>query len=317
MRLDTTALTRNDPAALAELMRTCSSCARIGASKVGAGSFADDITQELMLLVLGPFLQRYDAERDIEPFLKEAARRMGLSYLRKHTREVLSQAWGEDWDPIEAAEDESAHVERQLAEDEVDQQARSARDILIARMRAKQQARAADSTVADLPPAAPAESSCADVKREADPQLPDDEATRIRAIRTDRANRPEVLELAAVRRRIGLTQSEMARALGLLENSIRSIEYGVVAGDPKTLLKSARKLEKQHKSIDADMTGAALIKRWCAELGLREDDTVELASMLGLHRSTLYRWSAAATQPPPHKVRQLNAVVEALKDGVR
>lgn len=330
MRLDVAALAAHDPAALRELNEVCRVCARIGSSKVGAIGFADDISQDLLQLTLGSFLQRYDPERDVEPFLKEAARRMGLAYLRRHSREVLAPPAGyggdDSWDPLQAAEDRDARVDEIALEDEADRLASAARKTLVDRMRAR---RAKPPAPEGEPPeqivvepqrpkrVQPRSNLVED--RMARPQArraEDERKTRLHALRAERANRPDVIELAAIRNRLGLTQTEMARALGLLDNSIRSIEYGVVAGQPKALLKLARKLESQHKQIDANIPGSELIKRWCAELGLREGDTVELAGLLGLHRSTMFRWSTQETQPPPHKVRRLNAIVEALKESV-
>jgi|GEM_PF-2258239 len=341
MQLDVDALIARDPAVLREVYEVCRTCARVGAYASGARGFADDITQDLMQLILGDWLRSYDRERDIEPFLKECARRMGKAYLRRHSREVLAPpSFGDEdgWDPMSLVEAEGERVEELALEDEEDRLAQEARETLKARLRARRAAAEAASAEDDQetraairvtvavtsegPPAAPVRRTRATAgARCLDREPPSDSAPAVRPgpsdpMRDVRRKRPAVQQLQAVRKRLGLTQAEMARALGLLDNSIRSIEYGVVAGEPETLLRQALELEKRYKQIDADLPGDALIKRWCTELGIAEGDTIELANVLGLHRSTIFRWSKGKTQPAPHKVRLLNGIVEALKVGV-
>lgn len=313
VQLDVQALQARDASALAQLMEVCRSCARIGAYKAGAQAFSDDISQDLAMFVLEKFLPRYDPDRDVEPYLIESARRMGLAYLRRHSKEYLVGAREDGADPVALLVDQNARAEEQMAESEADRLVRQAKKILVERMRTYQerpvndqdarQSRGAAPTAAPRP--APAQKAVA-------PQT--EQETRAEEARLARVNRPEVQELIRIRRRIGLTQEEMAKALGLSDNSIRSIEYGVVAGEPKALVQLARKLEANYKTIDADLPGPALIQRWCKMLGLPEDDTVELSRRIGVHRSTLYRWSVEKTQPHPHRVRRLNAIVEVLAD---
>lgn len=312
MRLDVQALESRDQAALAQLMEVCRGCARIGASKAGAHAFADDIAQDLAMFVLEKFLPRYDPERDVEPYLIESARRMGLAYLRRHSKEYLVGAREEGVDPVALLVDEEIRGEERLVEDEVDRQAEQAKGILIERLRAKRGAR--PRRAAKKPAAAPKRRE----RSRPAPNLPPPTEAESRAerARLARVARPSVQELVKIRRRVGLTQEEMARALSLKDNSIRSIEYGVVAGEPEKLLRKARALERKHKRIDADLPAPKLIRKWCKMLRLNEGDTVELSRLIGVHRSTLYRWSVSETQPHPHRVRRLNAVVEALAEHV-
>lgn len=308
MKLHVEALVAREPRAIADLLRLCTHCARIGASKVGAQEFSDDIAQEIVLFVLDRFLAQYDGERDVEPYLIEAGRRMGLSYYRKHSREIHVGSQEEGLDPLLQLQDQDMIAEERMLQAEIEQRAASARAVLLSRIRAK--AALPQRGVAPAP-AARVEASPARQKGIA----PDDATT---AVRKARAERPEVRELVQLRKRIGLTQEEMALSLGMSENSIRSLEYGVVASDPQAILLKARVLESRHQMpIDAQDSGAELIRHWCKRLGLKDDDHVELARQIGIHRSTAYRWSQEKTQPPPHQVRKLNAIVETLIETVR
>lgn len=306
MKLPVEALAAREPRAIADLLRLCTQCARIGTSKVGAQEFTDDIAQEMTMFVLDRFLAQYDGERDVEPYLIEAGRRMGLSYYRKHSREVYVGAQEEGMDPLLKLADQDLIAEEQVLQGEIERRAASARAVLLSRIRAK----------ASLPQRSKAAPAQGEVRPERQKALPIDDATI--AVRRARAARPEVRELVKLRKRIGLTQEEMALSLGMSENSIRSLEYGVVASDPESILAKARALESRHRmAIDAQDSGAELIRHWCRRLGLNEDDHVELARQIGIHRSTAYRWSQQKTQPPPHQVRKLNAIVETLIETVR
>ena len=316
MQLDVLALQSRDTTALAQLMEVCRTCARIGAHKAGAHAFADDIAQDLVMFVLEKFLPRYDPGRDVEPYLVETARRMGLAYGRRHNKEYLVGGHDAGIDPVTLMADEEARAEERLAEDEVELMAGKAKEILIQRMRSRTGAskRVEDKKLVPAPLPAREQRQAA---RQAPSSTPMSEAeARAEQARLARVDRPSVQELISVRRRIGLTQEEMARALRLSDNSIRSIEYGVVAGEPEKLLRKAQELERRYKRIDADLPGPDLIRKWCKMLGLNEGDTVELSREIGVHRSTLYRWSVQETQPHPHRVRRLHAVVEALAEDV-
>lgn len=311
MRLDVEALQSQDRTALAELMEVCRNCARIGSSKAGAIAFADDIAQDLVMFVLEKFLPRYDSERDVEPYLIESARRMGLAYMRRHSKEYLVGDREEGIDPVVLMEDQEARADERLVEDEVERQSREAKQILIERMRARQGAEDDGAKSSRRRAAARPKKKSEPVSQSA-PLTPAEQ--KAEQARLARVARPEVQELIQIRRRIGLTQEEMAKALSLSDNSIRSIEYGVVAGNPRALVKAARLLEKDHKSINADTPAPELIRLWCKKLKINEGDTVELSRLIGVHRSTLYRWSVNETQPHPHRVRRLNALVEAQAD---
>lgn len=314
MQLDVQALQSRDNTALAQLMEVCRTCARIGAHKAGAHAFADDIAQDLVMFVLERFLPRYDPKRDVEPYLIESARRMGLAYGRRHSKEYLVGAREEGVDPVALMVDQEIRAEERLVEDEVELMAGRAKEILIQRMRARNGASKPRPSMRT--PAAPEPARPRRERPAAKPAPMSEAEARAEQARLARVARPAVQSLVQVRRRVGLTQEEMARALGLSDNSIRSIEYGVVAGDPEGLLRKARELERRHKRIDADLPGPELIRRWCKMLRLNEGDTVELSRLIGVHRSTLYRWSVSETQPHPHRVRRLNAVVEALAEDV-
>lgn len=306
MKLDADALRRNDRAALAELMKVCSKCARIGTSKVGALGFADDIAQDMAMVVLEKFLPSYDGEREIEPFLIEMARRMGLSYYRRHSREPAVGERPDGADPITNLEDAGLIASAQAEEDEEDRAALAARNTLVARMRERAAARNARPAQARKP--APAKSR----RRR---RVPDSASERLHHVRQLRAMRPAVRELISLRHKMGLTQQQMALELNLTPNAIRSLEYGVVRGNPEALLEKARALAAANASdFDASEPAAKLMLRWCRKLGLPADDMSGLSSVVGVHRSTLFRWRTERTQPQVSLLREINTVVETVAD---
>lgn len=314
MRLDVPALRRQDAAALAALNKTCKTCARIGASKVGALPFVNDIAQDMLIVVLTRWLDVADGERDVEPYLIEMARRMGLSYYRRHSREINASPDDGEHDLIGSMADEGPDAEAANLEQEVERQAAEALAALIARMREVRAGRGA-AAAPDAPAAVRPSSLPAFVEASATRQEPACAVTAKQ--RRDRASRPAVRELVAVRKRLGLTQTQMARALGLTSiNAIRSLEYGVVLGEPGKLLAGARELEgRMSASFNAALSGAALVCDWARRLGVSVDDPSGLAQHIGVHRTTIYRWRNDITQPPPHLVRLVNAIVEAIEES--
>lgn len=306
MRLDVDGLRSRQPDAIQALMGACERAAKVSATKVGAGEFVQDITQDMAMMVLTRFLEVYDREREIEPFLHEMARRMGLSYYRRHSREVNASGVSEEYDILDHVAGDELDGEAERIEDEAEREARQAREILIQRIRAK----AADSK-AEPPITAPPSPATKKASRTSG-------AYRNSPRRLVRAKRREVQELVAIRKRIGLTQSQMAAALNLPSiRAIRSIEYGVVHGDLDVLLPAARALEAELRNTDdgdsiLSNSGSELVRRWSRALGVAEGDVSGLAQHIGVNRVTVYRWSLDKTRPPAHLVAAINTMVEVI-----
>jgi DNA-directed RNA polymerase specialized sigma24 family protein/transcriptional regulator with XRE-family HTH domain len=96
VKLDKEKLLAKDPGALSDLERVCRECARIGASRVGALDFVDDIVQEVMLKLLTEWIHAYDPSRDVEPTLIEASKYVGQTLRRKYGREVTMGDAGDE-----------------------------------------------------------------------------------------------------------------------------------------------------------------------------------------------------------------------------
>lgn len=300
MQLDIAALQRRDGRAMAELLELCRKCARIGSNKAGALSFSDDIAQDMVMFVLDRFLAVYDGERDVEPFLIEVGRRMGLSYYRRHSREVIVGEREDGADPLLALEDASLIADEQLQEDEEAKRAADAKAILVARVRAR---RSAVTSVKPKPRPRPPRA------------MTDACAERRHHVRHARSFRPAVRQIVALRKRMGLTQQQMSLALGLTPNAIRSLEYGIVDGQPEKLLVRAQELAAREAAMfDPGMGVHDLLARWCQRLRLSSDDVSGLASRIGVHRSTLFRWRTGRTQPLVSDLRSINAIVDAVAE---
>lgn len=300
MQFDVEGLRRNDPQAVKQLLADCRTCTIRVAARIGATSFIDDIAQDMTMVILGDFLDRYEPGREVQPFLTEMARRMGLKYYNRHSREQLQ---GDDHLEVEL-EEESDQVELDQEQRRMDEDAQKARSLLMERMQ-----RAATAKPAASAPA----------KRPSKPivvRKPSEKRQAIRRVQRARAARPEVQELVDIRRQLGLTQTEMAIALNEESpNKVRTVEYGVVLGEVATMLAKARELLENHRrQLAASEPISEHLARWCRRLGLQHDDFEGLANRIGVHRSTIYRWRVGDTSPKPHQVRQLDALVEALCD---
>lgn len=141
MRLDVDGIRAGKNEAIESLHRTCRDCARIGASKVGAQMFVDDITQEMVLHVLTRFIHVYDPTRDAEPYLIDVATKMGSGMRRKTWREESSGVSEDSHeDTLPHIVDQSDSAELQLEQEEQDARAAAARKELLARITAKRQA---------------------------------------------------------------------------------------------------------------------------------------------------------------------------------
>lgn len=301
MQLDVEALRRNDPDALKQLWKDCHRCAVKVGGKIGALSFIEDIAQDMVMVILTTFLDKYEVGREVEPFLNEMARRMGLRYYHQHSREDLQG----DYQLDVSNEDVEDGQEADAVKRSIELDAESARKALMARMKSV----ASKSQVSDSRGLVPIA-----VKP---PRVPSARREAIRNTQKARSARPEVKELATIRKQLGLTQIEMSIALGEeSQNKVRTIEYGVVVGDVDDLLIKARRLLEEHqRQLGASDSIDKHIGKWCTSLGLAHDDFEGLAARIGIHRSTLFRWRTGKTSPKPHQVRHIDALVEAVSDA--
>lgn len=308
MKLDREALERRESEALQGLMKLCAHCARIGSHKVGARMFEDDIAQDMTMLVLDRFIHEYDGERDVEPFLVEVARRMALSYQRRHSREVVLGGLPDgDRNVIEEHPDDTIDIERDIDAGVTRDRAAEARRILVERIRqrATEPGQNAEGPASD----APADWYTVKLPR----PTAEKELSTAQAERKRLAGRGVVKELVRLRKGMGLTQVEMAAALGVSANTLRSIEYGAAKGNPEELVLQARSLTASQGTVTpAGGEAVAMIEGWMRRLGLHEDDTTGLAERIGVHRATLFRWRTGRTEPPGPRLRRINALVDVL-----
>lgn len=294
--LDVAALRAHDPRAMRELDALCRKCARVGAAKVSAHEFIDDIVQEMMLMVLGKFVGVYDGVSEVDAFLVKTARLMGLGFLRKHSKEVLVSVRDGDEraDILHEHADESAQPLDEALDDRVTrEQAVAAKQRLIDRIREKQAAQAPIAAAKARPAAIrPAGSNWESGNR-------------------FRASKETPLRLA--RHTIGLTQSELADELAVSVTTLRRLESEPAI--PRDIKKRMAKLLKDERLADpANKAGTRRINKWAKRLGIDPGDTVALADEIGVHRATVFRWKTGKSVPPPHIVRRVDAIVSVVSE---
>lgn len=135
MLLDVAGIKAGRPDAIEAMHRACRSCARIGASKVGAQMFVDDIVQEMALHILTRFIHVYDPARDAEPYLIDVATKMGSGMRRKTWREETSGVSEDNVeDSLPCVVDGAEAIDQQIESDEEDARAAIARRELLRRM---------------------------------------------------------------------------------------------------------------------------------------------------------------------------------------
>jgi len=297
VKLDVERLRCNDPAAIKALHEACRQYAKIGASSMGAGDFADDISQDMFLHIMSGFLESYDPERDVDGWMMTYAQRAAQAMKRKHRwhREFQS----EGLETLSAADDD---VERQLEEEEEVRQAAKALEELNRRARR-----------AGFGPPPPRDVNTAQGQEGDDTQQR--AKSRLERWQHKMRTRPVVHELKTCARRLGLTQYQLATLFGITLNHLRAILYGRIAGTPEAFLKKLKALERKH----ARSNGAVMrpiqqtMERWRDRLRLGREPGwyLTLGEALGVHRATVYRWKNGLSQPPPHVVRFLDACIEA------
>lgn len=289
--LDKDALRRNDPRAMNELFIACNKFARIGAraSRVpNYQNYVDDVAQDMAMHVLNKFLNVYDGVRDVSNYLIDVAKKMTSGYSRKAWRErtstTMSSEDGELRDMQFDAVDEamaSSDEEAELAE--IEESALLAKTILLDRMRAKREDRALQS--------------------QRDKAGHEPVATK------------QVKQLLETKERLGLTFEQVEVVTGLSRQTlIRAGERGALGEKEVCAIQKVEGAEAGG-GFDATRPIWEQMRLWCKRLGVSLDHPswhVELSEVIGVHRATAYRWRFGKTQPPPHVLRDLDAVVEGI-----
>jgi len=315
MELDVEALRERRPEAIAELWKACRDAAIKASHRSGAREFAEDIAQEMVMVILTAFLPNYEPGREIGPYLFEMARRMGLRLYRKHSSEVLFTTLASaspdgmvDFESlVPSGEDEDS--ESNLLRAEQLQSAMSAKAKLFARMK-EVQATSPEPTKPKVATTAERRARKRKVKEE--PFFPVIDLARAEK-RAHLASRPEVEELRELRVRLGYTQPQLSRLLGKPENYVRTLEGGLIVGRPHELLAAARSLAPAVESTGQESAPMyELLSGWCSRLGLDPDDHMQLGKMLSIHRTTLYRWRNEKTRPDPVAIAKIRVLVEEL-----
>jgi len=295
VKLDVERLRRNEPEAIKSLYTACRQYAKAGASRMGAGDFADDIAQDMFLHITARLLDAYDPERDIDGWMMTYAQRATQAMKRKHRwhREFHS----EGLETLSAADDD---VEAQLEQEEDARRAAEALEELNRRARRAGFGDAQEQRSGTTPV-------------QTDAKLHSKQ--RVARWQHKMRSRPDVRELEARSRHLGLTHPQLAALCGVSLHHLRGVLYGRIKGTPQAFLDKLDAFEAQQESA----TGAAVMpiqqkmKRWCQRLRLGNDPGwyLTLGEALGIHRATVYRWRNGLSQPQPYVVRFLDACVEA------
>jgi len=287
MKLDVEGLRQNDPDAIRALHEACVRYARMGARRMMMGDFADDIAQDMFLkMVSANFLDEYDPEQDVDGWMVAYAKRaaMGMARTLRWHREVQS-------DRLEMEPAADAGLEEQLDEAALERRANAAKRAL------REQA------------------SASSPHPKARRQEQKDRIERWQ--RTMRA-RPVVSEIVTKLARLGLTQQQAAKLLGMPTHHLRAVLYGRVSGKPHVILKQLAEFEAKENASGGIVESATVpitqqMARWRDRLRLGQAPGwhLTLAEALGIHRSTVYRWNTGKSQPAPWLVRLLDTCVEA------
>lgn len=337
MKLNKEKIRNNDQQALLELHRAAKNCAKIGAASVKAYEFADDIAQEVMMLVLSK-MDQYDPEREIEPFMIEASKLIGKTMLRKHSREILA---GSEDDSDQGIRLEEFEDKNSLSAEEIIDMEReemlSMAEILISKfsqsLERQEAAEAADSAspLQQTPPAPPSFKHPEDEQarpakrkksRKADTSAPDwdeiDAPPPPKGKRQKRTLGPKAARFREIRKKICYTHRWMATALGVEIGTIHAIEYGLSEPTDEMLDKAEEMLSRMQASTPKLLASdpRMIAADWMRRLGLHDEDYSGLARIVGVNRSTAFRWLRGEYMPTPKKLWAIEILVQ-LKEEER
>lgn len=267
---------RND-----DLVKSVKTSAKLGASKARAEVYTDDIEQDIWLF-LRDKADTLDEGRNIEPWLIEVARLTGMTYRRKY---AMFGTEGEDTRADEAAVPESdTAAEPGGYVDEIDREAALAS---LAQSSAWLRKEIRDRTAAMQSQASTKRTGHADDTAK---RVPNKDQKRLRALRM----------------KLGLTQGGMALRLGLKLPTYQAYEYGRTKAVPPQAMKAAEALASDPsysyvKETYQGRTMAQIAKGWAKEMGVDPNSPAELASALGINKSSTSRWlrrqTSARLQP--------------------
>jgi len=251
--------------------------------------YGQDLASELILIVIERLPQVYDGVSEIDPFVWESARRLVMGYSRRARRELSAyQASGDSEGSLfDSMADENAALADAWTQDVVTaEQARSARTRLIERMReamAKSHAAGSRGTP-DGVPAAPGPH-----------------------VETARQKR---MQPWSSRRQLGLTQAQMAKALGMSLSQFRRLEQAGLM--PERMRADVEALLKKSPVKLSLARPCGLLEGWAKRLGIAADDVGGLSRMLDVHRTTIFRWRKGLAEPPGPAVLAIEARIEAV-----
>lgn len=300
------ALAKSDPVALARIMPTLRRCARAGATKVGGEHLADDVTQELTLLVTTKLAAKYNPEYQIEPILIESARRITLGILTAN-RELLRESVASVEDPASYNDD--------LVGYEFDPQSHDPHDVSVA---AVDQANALDFLKAQMEKNMgfipgitidPKGTQRAQTARSAtDPKRKKEKTKKLMAPK-ERLTADHI-EIRTIREAINKSQAEFAKNLGVSAALIAAYEYGRTRTVSQDLLNEARRLLKSNSETLAlrerfdHMKMSDILVMWAKRMMVDPTDIKSIAEFLELQISTVSRWSKNEQRPLLEKMRE-------------
>lgn len=303
MRLNVEAVKANDPVHSREIYELCSHIAGVTARKNHAHEFADDMAQDLALIVLTRLPEIYDGESEIDAWVWEAARRMTKGYKRRARREISGEG------------DEEGEGLVARTADEVSPTAEAWAQGLVA---SEEAAIAKAELIASITERAKEREAAAQRKAELERQQRKATVKKCEAGEAAAAEKPWFIDRTLrprregweVRRKLGLTQTQISALLGVSVNRYR--EYEKAGKMPAGLeMKGLVLLAKNRELPDSD--GPKLVKRWLAALGLQDDDTTTLARRIGVHRATVYRWATGKSHPQGAAIMHIEAMIEAMR----
>lgn len=289
MKLDVEGIRRNDPVAMSEFYKLCKRSARIGASKVGAGEYVDDITQDMAMWIIDNFLPKYDPENDVDAYLIRVGEYMGRSHSRRGRREIQTGAPGLDQNSaFDTLEDESIANAALVEQEQIEDRAANARKILFAKIRQKKAER--------------------DVQRERDiekSKIPPPEVERVDPFPSS-ATAPQLKD------QVGFTFKQISEKL---QQPVGVVRASLREGEGSNEIVEAVKELRDTASFDATTPVWKRMRHWCELLGISQEQPhwhVELGDLLEVHRVTMYRWRYGKTQPLPHMMRALDVYITEL-----
>lgn len=299
MKFDIEAIRSNDRQYATALYALCSRVAGTVTRRANMPEYAGDLTSELLIIVLERLPEIYDGTSEIEAFVWEAGRRLVLGQHRRGKREVSASEVTADGSEtlVDTIPDESIQVAEEWAQDLVTRErALEAKTQLIAQMRDAARTAAVVPTGAAVASRSPSRMMS---------------SKRMRSTQKTETGDPKLKRKPWLERsQLGYTQANMAMVLGISPSHYRRLEE---QGPPPPRFKERLEvLLQQSQKVLPTSSGPDLIKNWGSRLGIEADDVSAMAAMLGVHRTTIFRWSTGRADPPPSTIRLIEARIDAM-----